>query len=116
MVVRSIGGPPVGGGPSGGVGFSGLRPAGRCLSASDCIAGYTPCQLRITCYSSGVNIADRLDENHVKRKKNAAELSALTEEMFALIRQAYADGMPAPEVARRAGITRGRVYQIIRAE
>ncbi|AEJ92308.1 hypothetical protein LITTLEE_46 [Mycobacterium phage LittleE] len=63
-----------------------------------------------------MNIADRLDENHVKRKKNAAELSALTEEMFALIRQAYADGMPAPEVARRAGITRGRVYQIIRAE
>ncbi|ALA48773.1 hypothetical protein XFACTOR_25 [Mycobacterium phage XFactor] len=43
-------------------------------------------------------------------------MGELTSEMFDLVKAAFADGMPAPEIARRAGITRGRVYQIIRGE
>ncbi|USH45123.1 helix-turn-helix DNA binding protein [Mycobacterium phage Whatsapiecost] len=61
-------------------------------------------------------LADRLAANRDKRQKVAAEMSELTSEMFDLVKAAYADGMPAPEIARQAGITRGRVYQIIRGE
>ncbi|AWN04949.1 hypothetical protein I5H21_gp025 [Mycobacterium phage Byougenkin] len=63
-----------------------------------------------------MSIADRLAANRDKRKKVAAETSELTSEMFELVKAAYADGMPAPEIARQAGITRGRVYQIIRGQ
>ncbi|AGS82219.1 helix-turn-helix DNA binding domain protein [Mycobacterium phage Flathead] len=63
-----------------------------------------------------MTLADRLAQNRVKRQKVAAEMSELTSEMFDLVKAAYADGMPAPEIARQAGITRGRVYQIIRGE
>ncbi|AEJ93187.1 HTH DNA binding protein [Mycobacterium phage MinionDave] len=63
-----------------------------------------------------MTLADRLAQNRVKRQKVAAEMSELTSEMFDLVKAAFADGMPAPEIARQAGITRGRVYQIIRGE
>ncbi|ABQ86095.1 hypothetical protein PBI_TWEETY_26 [Mycobacterium phage Tweety] len=63
-----------------------------------------------------MTLADRLAQNRVKRQKVAAEMGELTSEMFDLVKAAYADGMPAPEIARQAGITRGRVYQIIRGE
>ncbi|QOP65462.1 helix-turn-helix DNA-binding domain protein [Mycobacterium phage Coco12] len=61
-----------------------------------------------------MSIADQLAENRNKRQKAAAETSALTSEMHDLVKAAYDAGMPAPEIARKAGITRGRVYQIIR--
>ncbi|QGJ93874.1 helix-turn-helix DNA binding protein [Mycobacterium phage Hannaconda] len=63
-----------------------------------------------------MTIAEQLAVNRAKRQRNAAESTELTSEMFDLVKAAYADGMPAPEIARQAGITRGRVYQIIRGE
>jgi hypothetical protein len=61
-----------------------------------------------------VGLADEIRPNREQRQAITEAGSKLDAELVDLIRRGYADQIPVPELARLAGVTRGRIYQILK--
>jgi hypothetical protein len=62
-----------------------------------------------------VEIADDIRANREQRQIITEAGAQLDAELIELIRRGYADQIPVPELARLAGVTRGRIYQILKS-
>jgi hypothetical protein len=56
---------------------------------------------------------DEIAANRAKRQDAARVVSELDAEMFSLVKRGVAEKIPIPDLARAAGVTRGRIYQIL---
>lgn len=63
-----------------------------------------------------MSIADEFAANVRQRQETADALAGLNAELFDLVRRGYSEKIPVPDLARMAGVTRGRIYQILRGE
>lgn len=79
----------------------------RLYTQSTALAGYT---------FDLMGTADEIADNRAKRQTVSDAGSALDAEMFRLVKQGYNEGIPVPELARLARVTRGRIYQILKDE
>ena len=67
-------------------------------------------------YTQRVSIADEIRTNREQRQvlnEAAADLDAA---LVDLLKRGYAEQIPVPDLARLAGLTRGRIYQMLRGE
>lgn len=89
------------------------RPVGPphgVLNTPECIGGLTPCQGG---YTPLVGIFEEINKLRAQRARDAAQLDALDDRITQLIRQAVTEGHGPTEIARKIGVTRARVYQIL---
>lgn len=63
-----------------------------------------------------MSIADEIRSNREQRQVVTATAADLDAALVDLIKRGYAEKIPVPELAKLAGVTRGRIYQILRGE
>ena len=62
-----------------------------------------------------MGIADDIRTNREQRQVITEAGARLDTELVELIQRGYAEQIPVPELARLAGVTRGRIYQILKS-
>lgn len=56
--------------------------------------------------------SDAIEANRAERAEHTARIEALDAELVQLVKQGFAEKIPATELAAKAGVSRARIYQI----